>query len=156
MSILARAFPALSGLKEPESEQVSLVNGAIVEEVLLDLGEVDFGKGVMAKANVALWRTRGEHAPLVGEFAYQCKFERRKDVHAKARSAVSSSLSRFSTRPVIGSPSERPRRGPSTVCMAMLRKAMSDAPAPPHAARPEAATSFSLLHGIEIADHGAI
>ena len=85
MSILARVFPALSGLREPESKQVSLVNGAIVEEVLLDLGAVDFGKGVTAKANVALWRTRGEHEPLVGEFAYQCKFERRKDVHAKAR-----------------------------------------------------------------------
>ena len=79
MSILARAFPALGGLKEPENEQVSLVNGAIVEEVLLDLGEVD------AKANVALWRTRGEHQPLVGEFAYQCRFERRTDVHVKAR-----------------------------------------------------------------------
>ncbi len=61
------------------------MNGAIVEEVLLDLGKLDFGKGVVAKANVALWRTRGEHKPLVGEFAYQCKFERARDVHTKAR-----------------------------------------------------------------------
>jgi hypothetical protein len=85
MSTLARAFPALSALKESDTEKVSLVNGAIVEEVLLDLGKLDFGKGVVAKANVALWRTRGEHKPLVGEFAYQCKFERSKDVHVKAR-----------------------------------------------------------------------
>ena len=85
MSTLARAFPALSALKESDTEKVSLVNGAIVEEVLLDLGKLDFGKGVVAKANVALWRTRGEHKPLVGEFAYQCKFQRSKDVHVKAR-----------------------------------------------------------------------
>jgi hypothetical protein len=85
MSSLARVFPALASLKEPESERVSLVNGAIVEEVLLDLGWLDFGKGVVAKANVALWRTRGDHTSLVGEFAYQCKFKRAKDVHVKAR-----------------------------------------------------------------------
>jgi hypothetical protein len=85
MSALARVFPPLSLLKASESERVRLVNGAIVEEVLLDLGRLDFGKGVVAKANVALWRTRGEHKPLVGEFAYQCKFERARDVHVKAR-----------------------------------------------------------------------
>jgi hypothetical protein len=38
-----------------------------------------------ADANVALWRTRGEHLPLVGEFAYQLKFKRRENVHDKAR-----------------------------------------------------------------------
>jgi hypothetical protein len=85
MSTLSRVFPALSVLKPAEGEKVSLVNEAIVEEVLLDLGSLDFGKGVVAKANVALWRTRGEHRPLVGEFAYQCKFEKREDVHVKAR-----------------------------------------------------------------------
>jgi hypothetical protein len=85
MSGLARVFPPLSALKPSDSDRVSLVNGAIVEEVLLDLGRLDFGKGVTAKANVALWRTRGEHQPLVGEFAYQCKFQRQADVHAKAR-----------------------------------------------------------------------
>jgi hypothetical protein len=85
MSTLSRAFPALADLKQDDREHVSLVNGAIVEEVLLDLGKLDFGKGVVAKANVALWRTRGEHKPLVGEFAYQCKFQRAEDVHVKAR-----------------------------------------------------------------------
>ncbi|HPO17872.1 MAG TPA: hypothetical protein PLO07_01655 [Rubrivivax sp.] len=85
MAQLADVFPALKVLKRSASERVSLVNQTIVEEVLQDLGTLDFGKGVTADANVALWRTRGEHLPLVGEFAYQLKFKRRDEVHDKAR-----------------------------------------------------------------------
>jgi hypothetical protein len=85
MRTLAHVFPALAALKKSDREQVSLVNGAIVEEVLLELGQLDFGKGVLGKSNVALWRTRGEHTPLVGEFAYQCKFEREKELHKKVQ-----------------------------------------------------------------------
>jgi hypothetical protein len=85
MARLAEIFPALLPLKKRKTERVSLVNQTIVEEVLQDLGTLDFGKGVTADANVALWRTRGEHLPLVGEFAYQVKFKRRQDVHDKAR-----------------------------------------------------------------------
>ena len=85
MENLAEMFPALKSLKQAKAERVSLVNQTIVEEVLQDLGTLDFGKGVTADANVALWRTRGEHRPLVGEFAYQVKFKRRADVHDKAR-----------------------------------------------------------------------
>jgi hypothetical protein len=33
-----------------------------------------------AKANVAIWRTRGEHRPLIGEFAYQFKFKDRNEL----------------------------------------------------------------------------
>lgn len=82
---LAEMFPALKSLKQAKGERVSLVNQTIVEEVLQDLGTLDFGKGVTANANVALWRTRGEHLPLVGEFAYQVKFKQRNEVHDKAR-----------------------------------------------------------------------
>lgn len=85
MATLCRVFPALAALKRSDSETISLVNQAIVEEVLLELGQLDFGKGVVAKSNVALWRTRGEHMPLVGEFAYQAKFERKEDVSNKAK-----------------------------------------------------------------------
>jgi len=53
--------------------------------VLLRLGELDFGKATVANSDVSLWRTRGEHMPLVGEFAFQLKFERKEDVHHKAR-----------------------------------------------------------------------
>ena len=52
--------------------------------MLLDIGMLDFGKGVQAKANVAVWRTRGNEKQLVGEFAYQCKFEREDERHAVA------------------------------------------------------------------------
>ena len=85
MDTLAEVFPALKAVRRTERERVSLVNQTIVEEVLQDLGVLDFGKGVTANANVALWRTRGEHLPLVGEFAFQVKFKRRDEVHDKAR-----------------------------------------------------------------------
>jgi hypothetical protein len=82
---LAQIFPALSTLKKSKDEEVKLVNEAIIEEVLLELGDLDFGKGCEAHCNVALWRTRGEHLPLVGEFAYQVKFGRKEDLHDKPR-----------------------------------------------------------------------
>jgi len=85
MERLSEILPALKALKHARKDRLSLVNQTIVEEVLQDLGTLDFGKGVKADANVALWRTRGEHQPLVGEFAFQVKFKRRSDVHDKAR-----------------------------------------------------------------------
>ena len=86
MATLARVFPALAALQISAAEKVELVNQQIVEEVLLDIGELDFGKGVTAKANVALWRTRGEQMPLIGEFSFQSKFKRRDELHEKAKS----------------------------------------------------------------------
>lgn len=85
MGTLARVFPALSAVKKSDDEKVTLVNEGIVEEVLLELGQLDFGKEVLAKCDVALWRTRGEHMPLVGEFAYQAKFDRKEEFHKKAK-----------------------------------------------------------------------
>jgi hypothetical protein len=85
MATLARVFPALEILKKSPEEKISLVSDAIVEEVLLKLGELDFGKGQVANCDVSLWRTRGEHQPLVGEFAFQVKFDSREDVHRKAK-----------------------------------------------------------------------
>ena len=32
------------------------------------------------RRNVAIWRTRGEHRPLIGEFAFQVRFEDRKQL----------------------------------------------------------------------------
>ena len=85
MATLSRVFPALTALKTSASERVTLVNGGIVEEVLLPLGQLDFGKGVVGKCDVSLWRTRGEHKSLVGEFAFQVKFNRRESVADKPR-----------------------------------------------------------------------
>ena len=84
MATLTRVFPALSVLKKSPEEQVALVNEGIVEEILLPLGQIDFRKDQVAKCDISLWRTRGEHRPLVGEFAFQVKFDRREDVHENA------------------------------------------------------------------------
>jgi hypothetical protein len=85
MATLVKVFPALAALKESDTEKISLVNEGIVEEVLLPLGQLDFGKGVVAKCDIGLWRTRGEHKSLVGEFAFQVKFDSREAVAEKQR-----------------------------------------------------------------------
>jgi hypothetical protein len=84
MATLARVFPALEVLKSSKTDRVELVNQTIVEEVLQDLGVLDFGKGITADANVGIWRERGTHHPLCGEFAFQAKFKRQDDVDDKA------------------------------------------------------------------------
>jgi len=85
MATLVRVFPALASIKESDTEKISLVNEGIVEEILLPLGQLDFGKGLVAKCDIGLWRTRGEHKPLVGEFAFQVKFGRKEDVAEKQK-----------------------------------------------------------------------
>jgi hypothetical protein len=89
MATLVKVFPALAIIKKSDDEKISLVNEGIVEEVLLPLGQLDFGKGVVAKCDIGLWRTRGEHKSLVGEFAFQVKFDRREDVAAKQKQLAS-------------------------------------------------------------------
>jgi hypothetical protein len=85
VATLIRIFPALKTLKKFDSEHITLVNEGIVEEVLLPLGKLDFGKGQVGKCDVSLWRTRGEHKPLVGEFAFQVKFPSRESVAEKSK-----------------------------------------------------------------------
>ena len=85
METLARVFPAIAALKQHDNEEISLVNGGIVEEVLLPLGQLDFGKSLVGKCDIGLWRTRGEHKSLVGEFAFQVQFNRRQDVAEKQK-----------------------------------------------------------------------
>ncbi len=85
MATLVRVFPALAKLQKGLDEKISLVNGGIVEEVLLPLGQLDFGKGLVGKCDIGLWRTRGEHKSLVGEFAFQVQFARRDDIADKQK-----------------------------------------------------------------------
>ena len=72
-------------LKTSDTDRVELVNQTIIEEVLQDLGVLDFGKAVVAESNIAIWRERGTHRPMCGEFAFEIKFKRRDEVHEKAR-----------------------------------------------------------------------
>jgi hypothetical protein len=84
LGMLARVFPGLGHLKPSDADRVELVNRTVVEEVLQDLGVLDFGKGVTAGSNIAIWRERGTHHPLCGEFAFQAKFKRRDELHDRA------------------------------------------------------------------------
>ena len=88
MKVLTRFFPILASVLKTPADRVELVNQTIVEEVLQDLGTLDFGKGTAAKFNVALWRERGMHRPLVGEFAFQVKFKTHDELHRKAVDGV--------------------------------------------------------------------
>ena len=90
MDTMARVFPVLAGISKKPGERVALVNNTIIEEVLQQIGTIDFGGGFTAKTNVALWRTRGEHRPLIGEFSFQIRFDDRKDLRqdAVARAAA--------------------------------------------------------------------
>ena len=84
MATLLRVLPALKHLTTSTTDELALVNATAVEEVLQDIGMLDFGKGLTAKADVCVWRTRGDQRQLVGEFAFQVKAERRNELHAMA------------------------------------------------------------------------
>jgi hypothetical protein len=77
MDALVDLLPVLGRIRKSPKEEIRLVSNTIVEEVLQDIGVLDFGQGITCKANVAIWRTRGEHRPLIGEFAYQFRFQDR-------------------------------------------------------------------------------
>jgi len=84
MDALIDVLPALAKVRKTPKEQIHLVSNTIVEEVLQDIGMLDFGDGLTCKANVAIWRTRGEHRPLIGEFAYQFRFKDRSQLSPDA------------------------------------------------------------------------
>lgn len=84
MATVLEILPVLNTLKPPKEGQIELVNNIAVEEILVDIGRLDFGKGVTSKCNVSLWRKRGDLEQLVGEFAYQIKFENRRELPDKA------------------------------------------------------------------------
>jgi hypothetical protein len=84
IATLLHVLPALKTLQTSETDRVELVNATAVEEVLQDIGRLDFGKGMTAKCDVSVWRTRGDQKQLVGEFAFQVKAERRNELHAIA------------------------------------------------------------------------
>ena len=85
MATYVHHFPCLAPLKKSGADRLDLVNRTIVEEVLFDLGKLDFGKGVIAKNDLGLWRVRGDHTSLVGEYAFQAKFDRRDELHPKVQ-----------------------------------------------------------------------
>lgn len=85
MGTLVHVFPALAALRVPSHEKVDLVYKGVVEELLLDLGQLDFGKGAVANCSIALWRTRGEHQSIAAELGYQVKFDHAGTIHEKPK-----------------------------------------------------------------------
>jgi hypothetical protein len=77
MDAIIDLLPVLARIRKTPKEKINLVCNTIIEEVLQDIGMLDFGEGFTCKANVAIWRTRGEHRPLIGELAYQFRFQDR-------------------------------------------------------------------------------
>lgn len=88
LKTIAKALPALAGLIGEMEGKVEMVNRTLVEEVLMDLGMVDFGKGLVAKSNISLWRSLGDHHVMCGEFAYQTRFDTRDAVHDLVKQRV--------------------------------------------------------------------
>jgi hypothetical protein len=84
MGTMSKIFPVLERIRKNANERIALVSDTIIEEVLQDIGRLDFGEGIRTKVNVGLWRTRGEHRPLIGEFAFQIRFKDRKELHLDA------------------------------------------------------------------------
>ena len=84
MASMMRVFPPLQQLQSSRREKIELVSDTIIEEVLQDIGVLDFGEDASAKASVALWRVRGSHRPLIGEFSFELKFKRREDLKERA------------------------------------------------------------------------
>ncbi|MBS7534362.1 hypothetical protein KHC28_11915 [Ancylobacter sonchi] len=83
---IASVFPVLSELCPVSAgTPVSLVNNLPVEEVQVNVGGFDFGHGLIAKATIAVWRDRSTESSIVGEFAFQAKFEHYDALHAKAK-----------------------------------------------------------------------
>jgi hypothetical protein len=80
---LAALFPPLHRIKCEDADDIALVNQTIVEELLQDICTLDFGHGVQAAANLALWRTRGDHRPFVGEFAFQIRIRGDDEIPSK-------------------------------------------------------------------------
>lgn len=88
MEMITKIFPVLNSLKKDPDERIELVSNTIIEEVLQDICLLDFGQRVTAKTNVAIWRTRGEHRPLIGEFAFQVRFKDRSEMPREAMQRV--------------------------------------------------------------------
>ena len=78
-------FPSMAVVDADGDSQIDLVNSMAVEEIQVDPGHFDFGHGYEAKATIAIWRNRASEQSLVGEFAFQAKFEHSSDINEKAK-----------------------------------------------------------------------
>lgn len=78
--ILEDILPPLQTVRASAGERICLVNGTTVEEVDQNVGILDFGNGRKSVVNLALWRARGEHEPLIGELSFQIRLRRKEKI----------------------------------------------------------------------------
>jgi len=82
---ITSVIPGMAHIQVPSGTRLALVNSLAVEEVEVEPGYFDFGHGYQSKATIAVWRNRASETSLVGEFAFQAKFDRLEDVSLRAR-----------------------------------------------------------------------
>jgi hypothetical protein len=82
---ITQVFPALLQTGAKAKTLLGIVNGIAIEEILVNLGEIDFGGKVTAKATLAIWRNRMTQEHLVGEYSNQIKFPDLGGFHGKPR-----------------------------------------------------------------------
>lgn len=82
---ICQVFPALMKAGAKAETRLSEVNGMIVDETLANLGLLEFDSKTVAKSNIAIWRNHLTKADLIGEFAFQMKFERLEELRRKPR-----------------------------------------------------------------------
>ena len=82
---ICQVFPALLRTGAKAKTALSVVNGIAIEEVLVNLGEIDFGGKMTSKATLAIWRNRMTQEHFIGEYSYQLKFRSPEEFHGKPK-----------------------------------------------------------------------
>ena len=75
LEVAAELFPALRTVACGDHAKVGLVHRETVNETLTEFGTLDFGKGLVGVASLALWRDTQSSAAIVSELGFQLKFE---------------------------------------------------------------------------------
>jgi hypothetical protein len=94
---LTGVFPVLASL-ELKGERASLVNGGIVEEVLLPIGLLDFGNELTARCDVALCGRAASTTHWSGSSPFRRSSRRSRRWRPSRANFARTSISRFSTR----------------------------------------------------------
>ncbi|HYA35435.1 MAG TPA: hypothetical protein VEF03_07440 [Candidatus Binataceae bacterium] len=84
---IAEVFPALRKTGAREKAALAVVNNLAIDEILVDVGEFNFGDKFHARATLAIWRNRVTGDYLVGEYAYQVKFANLEEFREHPRKA---------------------------------------------------------------------
>ena len=85
-------------------------------------------RGSPPSSNIAIWRERGTHHPMCGEFAFEAKFKRADELHEKAMDRGRQFFIALQQSGRDWLSSARPRPGLSTGLKAIRRKVTNSGP----------------------------